>query len=193
MRALLLQPTSTAHWHALVSEAEDKCRCRLDEDLESYLVFLLMRFAGRPDLVARIMALEYLRGLAAGGRMRADRLRDVGDQCLLYSGLFPRRARRRLVKVSYFVDLGRTAYHQLSEVTEHGGAGIFERLSRSFVSLMDVLLAMRELGGGHSIDPVEAAELWNDTGSRRARLALETVTGGTPVRRGTAGDPGRVH
>ena len=53
MKSLVLQPTDTAQWHALVAEAQHACQHTLTETLESYLVFMLMRFTGRHDLVAR--------------------------------------------------------------------------------------------------------------------------------------------
>ena len=55
MAKLVIQPTSTAQWHALVSEAESAASCVLNEDLESYLVFLLMRFASNPHMLARVI------------------------------------------------------------------------------------------------------------------------------------------
>jgi len=185
-KGLRIEPTETAQWHTLVREAEGRLGRRLDEDLESYLVFLLMRFAGRPELAARVLALDYLRGVRAGGRMRIDALRDVGDQCLLYSGLFPRRARRRNVRVSYFVDLGRTAYQQLGASLQHGAAEIYLRLAEHFVALMDVLLALRGGPGERRLlDALEAVELALETGSEAARARLAEWTGATPVDGGT--------
>lgn len=187
MTELVLQPTATAQWHALVHDAQRACRCALDEELESYLVFLLMRFAADPELAARVMALEYLRGVGTRGRERADRLRAVGDQCLLYSGLFPRRAERRLVRTSYFVNLGRTAYQDLADSVTRGAYALFGRLAAGFVPLMDVLQTMRELDGRPCPDLLGSAELWQDTGSVRAFRALVRATGGLPAPRPDTG------
>lgn len=168
MSDLVLEPTATAQWHSLVSEAEARCAKQLDETLESYLVFLLMRFTGRPTLATAIMAREFLEGLTAPGRQGHDRLRDVGDQCLLYSGLFPRRAERRLVRVSYYVDLGRAAYSHLAEDRAPGSAALYSRLAHSFVALMEVLQAMSHLTGAPALDLLQAIELWHDTGSSQS-------------------------
>lgn len=181
MNRLVLEPTSTAQWHALVSEAEAACECRLAEELESYLVFLLMRFTGKPELAGSLLALEYLRGALEAGGIRRERLRDVGDQCLLYSGLFPQQAERRLVRISYFVELGRSAYHQLAASLHHRGADMYTHLSEAFVQLRDVLQAMRELHGESAIDPLHAAELWSDTGSRHAFRQLRRLTDAIPA------------
>jgi hypothetical protein len=96
------------------------------------------------------------------------RLRDVGDHCLLFSGMFPQLAERRLVRVSYFVNLGRSSYQQLSDRLDHSWSVVYEHLSRAFVVLMDILHAMRELGGESILTPFQAMDLWQDTGSRRS-------------------------
>ena len=183
MAKLVIQPTSTAQWHALVSEAESAANCVLSEDLESYLVFLLMRFASNPHMLARVIALDYLNNTSTEGRTRHEKLRDVGDQCLLFSGLFPKQAERRMVKVSYFVDLGRSAYQQLSDTITSKNTEIYASLSRDFVSLMDILQTMRELQGSRSVlTPLHAYELWNDTGSRHAFKIIRGLTDACPVR-----------
>jgi hypothetical protein len=181
MADLILEPTSTAQWHALVSEAEAVSARRLDETLESYLVFLLMRFVARPDLAGRVLAIDYLRGSAANGQMQEAQLRDVGDQCLLFSGLYPQRAERRLVRVSYYVELGRGAYGQLAERLRHAGAQMYQQLCQGFVALMDVLQAMRSLDGTAHLAPLQSLELWADTGSQQALRTLRAHTEATPV------------
>lgn len=181
MANLILEPTSTAQWHALVSEAESASARRLDETLESYLVFLLMRFVARPDLAGRVMAIDYLRGSAASGQLKEVALRDVGDQCLLFSGLYPRHAERRMVRVSYFVELGRGAYGQLAERLRHAGAEVYQQLAEGFVALMDVLQAMRSLDGSPALDPLQGLELWADTGSRSGWESLRARTEAVPV------------
>jgi hypothetical protein len=92
---LILENTEVAQWHSLVRQAEEEYGSYLDESMESYLVFTLMRFMKDQDLATQAVAL--------------DQLRDIGDQCLLLSGLYPKRAERRLVRVSYYVNIGRAA------------------------------------------------------------------------------------
>ena len=116
MAKLMLQPTTQAQWHALVKDAIDASGISLDEDLESYLVFLLMRFAEQPTLINRALALDLLQSYHEVGRIKHDMLRDVGDKCLLFSGLFPMRASRRLMSNSYFVSLGQSAYGTLAQL-----------------------------------------------------------------------------
>lgn len=174
MKSLVLQPTDLAQWHALVNEAQASCQSRLDEVLESYLVFLLMRFCDQPQLASKVMALEFLQAQEADCR-QPGRLRDVGDQCLLFSGLFPQLAERRLVRVSYFVQIGRSAYDQLASLADRHGNRLYARLAEAFVLVMDVLQAMRGLSGQRVLEPLAAAELWLDTGSSMARQSLGEV------------------
>lgn len=182
MPTLMTHPTVVAQWHALVTEAESAAACPLPEQLESYLVFLLMRFSNRPEIADKVLALEYLHAVLAEGQLQKNNLRDVGDQCLLYSGLFPQQAERRRVRVSYFVDIGRTAYQQLSGQLANSYAGLYANLSQGFVDLMDVLHAIRRLGSTFAcLEPLPAYELWADTGSRQAYLALREKTQGEPI------------
>lgn len=184
MTSLVLQPTDTAQWHALVAEAQQASRHSLSEPLESYLVFMLMRFVGRPDVVARAMALEFLDAQSEGSD-QPHRLRDVGDKCLLFCGFFPQLAERRLVRVSYFVRLGRSAYNQLALLVERDTDSLYNRLAEAFVPVMDVLQTMRGFSGQPVLGPLAAAELWADTGSRSAYDSLRQSSTAVPARGST--------
>lgn len=182
MAEFLLHPTTTAQWHALVNEAQDAAHQDLDESLESYLVFLLMRFATQPEVAGRVLALDYLQAMRDSGHQRANQLRDLGDHCLLFSGLFPERADRLRVRISYFVNLGRGAYGELSNTVTQSAAELYEHLAEGFIALMDTLHAMRELGSAQArLSPLHAYELWHDTGSRHARETLYSYTRGVPL------------
>ena len=145
MQQLVLHPTSTAQWHALVCEAENFANIFLDEELESYLVFLLMRFLSKPDITTKILALDYIESLLSSGQRKQARLRDVGDICLIHAGFFPERARRKRVSEQYFIDLGSGAYQQLSVVVESRIAELYYRLSQSFIAIRNLLDTMRKM------------------------------------------------
>jgi len=179
MSRFVLHTTETAHWHALVNEAEATAHCTLSKETESYLVFTLMRFTQRTTLGLYCLALAYLDGLSKLGMQRYESLREVGDQCLLLAGLFPEYAQRYSVPVSYFVRVGQSAYDELA-VQDN----LFGQLSQAFVNLMDVLQNMRELGEGRRcLDPLQAHELWFTTGSRHAYSILKEATQAVPATR----------
>lgn len=168
MASLEVHPTAVAQWRSLVRRAGAACETRLDPPLEAYLVFMLMRFSGRTDVGGRALALEFLESLQQSVRGAGPRLRDTGDECLLVCGLFPQRVRRRRVPLSYYVQLGRGAYGLLAS---HGAASDsepFEALASEFPVLMEVLQAMRGDGSDPGLSAVEAAELVQATGSRKA-------------------------
>jgi hypothetical protein len=164
---LILEQTEVAQWHSLIKDAEEQCNCSLDEAMESYLVFTLMRFMKHQDLATQAMALEYLRTHGLPKSMRIEHLRDIGDQCLLLSGLYPQRAERRLVRVSYYVNMGRSAYHHISDNVQKSAAELYRQLAEAFVTLMDLLQTIREFSTP-ALQPIQNLELWSDTGSRGA-------------------------
>jgi hypothetical protein len=144
MSNLLIHPTQTAVWHALVNEAESASRIQLEVELESYLVFLLMRFSEKPELVASVLGLDFLEGTQAIGQ-KPYLLKDVGDKCMLFAGLFPERAKRRRVTPTYFIRLGQTAYSTLSSTLTTNDSEFFATLCGRFVVMIDVLHATRDI------------------------------------------------
>lgn len=152
MPRLIDEPTQTALWQRLINEAQERADCPLEEMLESYLIFVLMRHVGDAELGHRLMAIEYLAQQLETGRGRRHGLRNVGDQCLLIAGLFPERARRRRVPVEYFIDLGSTAYRDLSDAMRAGFAELYGRLAETFEDLVRVLVAARGARAAASLD-----------------------------------------
>lgn len=167
MSKLILEPNSTAQWHTLISKAQSQARIDLDHELESYLVFLLMRFVEQPEMAAEPMAIEYLRSEQAEGTTRKHLLQEVGDKCLILSGLFPGRAEKRRVCISYFINLGRTAYASLGQEQD-----CFQTICAAFVELMDVLQATRE---ETQLTPLQAEALWRKVGSQQAADQIESL------------------
>jgi len=182
MVRLILEPTATASWHRLVTDAAARAGVELDEGRESYLVFLLMRYLRRPELIRAVLALEFLETLhEPSSRVRAQGLQAVGDRCLILAGLFPEQARRRRVGAGYFVDLGRSAYDGAADLHSRGSAELFSALAAGFVMLADILQAAREHGDPAVVDALEAADRVLATGSGRDRDRLARVTGATLV------------
>lgn len=181
MSRLIVEPSATAMWHRVVTEAACRAECELDEQRESYLVFLLMRYLRRPEMVRSVLALKFLQGLLSRGQRRRDSLQEVGDQCLLFAGLFPEQAERRRVRLSYFVDLGRSAYGNLAGAPHADSAELFHALARTFVVLTDVLRAVRQQNDAPVMTALQAAELSLETDSALAQRVLRQYTDGTLV------------
>lgn len=143
MNQLILHPTDISQWYALVNEAQVATSHLLNESTESYLVFLLMRFSQGPKLIESVVALDFLESMHKPRKLRADVLRDVGDKSLLFCGLFPGLAERRRVSLSYFSDMGQAAYLTVSELQDDQTADLYLQLSVEFLTLQQVLQAMR--------------------------------------------------
>ena len=145
MSAFVLYPSAVAEWHALIGESEQVCNQYLKEDVESYLVFLLMRFARSAQLANSIIGIDFLKSQQQWTAMHKDKLRDAGDQCLLLAGLFPEQACRRHVQLDYFVEIGRSAYYNLS-YGKTATAELYNNLAEDFICMIDVLQATRRVG-----------------------------------------------
>ena len=142
MSQLILHPTDISQWHALVNEAQASTKLILPENTESYLVFLLMRFSQAPELAESVLAVDFLNSMQAVGTRQVELLQEVGDKSLLLSGLFPGIAERRHVQLAYFVDMGKSAYLTVSELSDTEVAKLYQTLSEEFNNLQSILAAL---------------------------------------------------
>lgn len=180
MPSLILHPTTEAHWHDLVNEAQAHCDIHLAPDLEHYLVFLLIRFMAQPGMAGSVLGLELLHSYHQSSlQARQRQLKEVGDKCLLFAGLFPARATKRHVKLSYYVRLGQLAYSTLYAYLDNKET-LFISLSKEFPKMMDVLHATRGTSG-YAQDLLQSLELWHETGSPAAWHRLIKATHSLPV------------
>lgn len=120
-----------------------KCLISLSEELESYLVFLLMRFIKKPEIALKIMAIDFLSSLELTKTNRNYKLRDIGDICLLFSGLYPELNHKRLVSDSYYSDLGQNAYYIIAQHSTKNSAELFYSLSKNFLMMASLLKNLR--------------------------------------------------
>ena len=174
--ALLTQSTSIVLWHETIKSAEERLSIALKDDLEAYLVSLLMRYTNQPDVHKKVLATAYLEALQKQSKERQLSLQVLGDECLLFAGLFPQVAEKRRVKISYFVNLGRSAYCAISRKAND----LYGSLAAQFVVLMDVLQSIRPHG---DLLPLQAYEQWEELGSRRALQALKEFTQAMPYKK----------
>jgi hypothetical protein len=175
---VLVNSTPVALWQNIIHEAEIACSTTLPDELEAYVVMLMLRYMDKPELTRQIMATQLLEGLKQHASAREASLQRVGDACLLFSGLFPGLAEKRLVKISYFINLGRGAYATVSRTSND----LYALLAQQFVAIMDILQSI----GQHAqqkpqLMPLQAYELWNECGSQRALRVLKQYTQATPL------------
>jgi hypothetical protein len=177
MGVLLLQPTITAQWQSLVKDAESSSNLRLNQELESYLVFLLGYYNHRPDIASSVLAKEFLTGMTENCSKKRECLREVGDKCLLFAGFFPEQAEKKHVRIKYFVELGQSAYIQVASLSKAASASLYNALSYDFISLMEVLHAIKGFSDpANDLTPLQALELWTDAKSQYALKLLRKHT-----------------
>lgn len=147
MNGIHLSSSITAEWHSLVSDAEAQCGFHVDDSLRHYLIITLDHFTTDSQLASVVIAIDFLEGLESFGRIGNSLLRQVGDRCLLLSGLFPEQARKRLVNEEYFVSIGRQAYETIATVSIQAAyhSELFHQLSEEFIHLTQILQAMRKV------------------------------------------------
>lgn len=143
MKRLILHPTDISQWYALVNEAQAATQLTLNENTESYLVFLLNRFAQSPQLLESVIALDFLESMHIMGKQQIERLRAVGDKSLLLCGLFPGLATKRSLTLDYYSGMGQAAYLTISELHSKPDAELYYQLSEGFPHMQKILQAMR--------------------------------------------------
>jgi len=182
MNNLSTENTIEAEWHNLVCDAAKSCHQELDEDLESYLVFALIRFTRNSNMANSVLALEYMQGAEKTGQQKYEHLRELGDKCLLYSGLFPQSSQRKMVNLGYYINIGISSYSQIGSLFHNGFARLYDRLASCFVTLTDVLHSMRELGGTPVMTEAEKYSHWLEFNSQYAEQSLKDYYGVIPFR-----------
>ena len=128
--------SSEAQWHSLLHEAQTKVHLQLSEMLEHYLVVLLIRFTRRAESLCQAVAPHYLEAMRKENlQQRPGELRDVGDTCLLLSGLFPGRTSKLAVNTDYYISLGRSAYGEAATHLDTDDHPLFMSLAQGLSTL----------------------------------------------------------
>ena len=113
-----VEPTKLAEWRNLLIDGQEKAGLSLTEALENYVVLTLDAYTTETKLASVVLAIEFLENIRASKIRDFQKLRSVGDQCLILAGLFPERARHKRVSDDYFKNLGENAYYVLSYQTD---------------------------------------------------------------------------
>lgn len=141
-REAFRQGAPAALWQAAVRDAGGRIGLHLDEDCESYLVFVLLRYQREPRFFDGAQALGWLHAQSLAATARAEALRDIGDRCLLLAGMYPGLAERRRVSADYFAQLGRSAYQGVAEASRTAYAALFAQLAQAYRDLVRLLSAL---------------------------------------------------
>jgi hypothetical protein len=169
--------------------ALERQHVHVQDHTEHYIVNLLAMFSHTDALFEpdedrsqlKPLALLLAEALhAPDDRQRFRMLQRLGDVALFVAGFMAGGFSRRPVDVDYHIAMGGRAYGTLAQAPYHGAqrvlGGVFAELERKFQPLVD---ALNEIGEGAARnsprDVLRLYELWQKTGSRRARRLLRSL------------------
>lgn len=172
---LALYTQETTNWYSLLNQAQADSGFYLDGDVEKYLVYVLSCLSnggihvpcGDDD------------SMQSKRDQRLTRIRKIGEQCLTVAGLFPDHANRTGVPLMYMMEKGRNAFQELASALPD--AGVYAFLGEHFMKVTDLLQRLGEYcGENHSLDLIQACELWQEIGSRYGWAVIQNSTGAFP-------------
>ena len=145
MATIKTGPTEIAQWHSVILDAQAQTGIYLPESIEHYIVLTLHTYTKDTSLITAVMAIEFLNAIENTASIKLNKLRQVGDHCLIISGLFPERTKRKNVSPEYFENIGKEAYYNLSFVDTNWALdkNIFLSLFENFSQLKRLLNNLR--------------------------------------------------
>ncbi len=177
----------TEFFHEVVTSALRNQKVDATTGTEFYLVNLLSHFTHLP-VNDEPLGWKLVESQSRSPEERLQALRDVGDHSLYVTGLFADSLERRNVDVDYYVQIGGSAYRQLSRHSRYqrdAQGAIFAELSEKFDRFVEVLA---EVGVGANLGSptniVSLYERWLRTGSEWTERRLREA--GVVPRRGDA-------
>ena len=185
--SLIHTVTVREHFSTALQSAARNQDVALRDITSTYLVNLLTDYCETSALAAVTDANQQIKPLATlygealeapTSEHRRRTLQKLGDLALFISGIFSDSLNRKLVDVDYYIGMGEAAYCcvydslQVDARAKPLGA-VFAELSSKFPVLVDVLTEISEMSGLKSrSDLLRSYELWQKTGSQRARKQL---------------------
>src|SRR5262249_47949126 len=148
------------------------------QETEFYLVNLLNQFmtADRLKTQGEPLALMMKAALEQDvPEAQRQLFRQVGDVSLYVAGYFQDSLNRKLVDVDYYIDMGGTAYKQVSLRSEEEAArSLYIELADKFGSFVEVLAVIADQTSPKTEkDILRLYEIWVRTKSERAAKALQ--------------------
>jgi hypothetical protein len=178
MHGAELHIAETTGWRALLTHAQIAADVHLSPPVEEHLVGLLFRYVGA-DIVPADVECGFIDRVERILNADTSDPAVVGDQCLLFAGLMAEHAIRKGVPVTYFVEVGRSAYREYA--LRHDSA-LHALLCAEFVRVLDTLQTLRVLQSGETcLDGFNAYHLWRDQGSRHGWRVLRAMSAALPA------------
>lgn len=181
----------------LVGEVVRRQKVTLEEVTEFYVVNLLSEYAMAEKLFTEQvdgrretepLALMYHKALQQDRQERIRTLRRLGDVSLYTAGFFQQSLRDRPVGAEYYVQMGRTAYGAIADMSGTSGfTAVYQELQHKFLAVVEVLeeISARSLASSGPAGQMKVFETWSRSGSGRLESVLIDV-GLLPLKKGPA-------
>ncbi len=123
------------------------------------------------------LAEMYLSAQHLENRQKIDLLKKLADRALYMSGFFAESFARKIIDVDYYVDMGETAYRDLSHLTnEEMLSGVYKTFSERFIEFVDVLSYISHGANIQSNEDIlKLYDVYMKTGSEVARQKLTEI------------------
>lgn len=174
------------YFRDLVEEGFEQRKLQAPAPVREYLVSLLQHYMDARNLFdhkeisesgekpPQTLAELYLLAQQVEQQKKVELLRRLGDRALYMSGFFGDSLQRKIVDVDYYVQMGGTAYAQLSFVVREEPLNqVFGALSHRFVEFVDVLTVISHKSLSQSdVGLLRLYEQYIRTGSELAKERL---------------------
>jgi hypothetical protein len=184
---LLTSPSE--FFHKKITEASTHLRVKLDERVEFYLVNLLTKFVSSEviagdgvatdDVLSTPLALMLKKAVEAPTEVKPQIYRHLGDSSLYVSGFFQDYFNRKCFDISYYMEMGASAYGQASALSRGQSRDdalqeTLDMLAKNFALIVDVVAQASDSSALHQDTTLlNLYDRWNRSGSNRLRMLLE--------------------
>lgn len=164
-------------WHQLIQEACEYSNIYLHPEVESYLLLTLVHYLQDDRLASDAQSMTLADEVLNTEskiivKSHKQRLKVRADNSLILAGLFPAHIGRQSIRISQYMKVGVKCYRELAFLLEGSDKEVYQKLSDSFVPLVDILHTIRASTGSPALPLMQAMELWSDTGSKSAYQIL---------------------
>lgn len=174
--------TPAGFFHEKVVQAQERQNLKLSENVEFYLVNLLVEFIqqGPAEQQDDCLALLLKQAVEADEGHQVHLFKRLGDTALYFSGFFQEYFTRKCFDLKYYMSMGENAYSNLSSMMSRKKNGqqqmalIYSDMSENFGSAVDILLDVSENTQQRSKprDLLSLYDAWLSTASQKLEREL---------------------
>jgi hypothetical protein len=183
---ILTEKSLEEHFKDEIEKGASSQHIKLTDITCFYLVNLLKNFHKRDNLFIKnsdgsagvpILAFLLAEALNSNTKDRVVLLRKLGDISLYIAGYFQDSLNKKIIDIDYYIDMGGSAYWQLTKILENSTSFkdfflIFSELASQFLKLVDLLAAISEKSASTNKDLLRLYEKWLLTKSDRLKKIL---------------------